>query len=84
MLKVDSSTKAVSQVVKRVSPGEGPHAGSPITFANALAVAADGTVYFTDTLDVPPLPPAKPGGPWDIRGSAFFSLDAVRILQTSF
>eukprot|EP00884_Botryococcus_braunii_P010043 jgi/Botrbrau1/1903/Bobra.0005s0018.1 len=33
-------------------------------------------VYFTDTVDVPPLPPAKIGGAWDIRASAFFALDA--------
>jgi hypothetical protein len=59
-----------------VDIADGPTKLTPVMFANAVAVVDD-AVYFTDSDSYPPLPPIKPGGPWD--GVTAFGLNTFTV-----
>jgi len=60
----------------RVSPGAGPGAGTPILFADGLALARDGAVYFTDAVALAPR--RLPSGGYDAMGVAAEALLTAR------
>jgi sugar lactone lactonase YvrE len=54
LIKLHTATTRVEVLANRVSPSSPLQPGSPINYANDLDVGPDGTVYFTDSVDVSP------------------------------
>lgn len=54
LLKYDYSTRDVTLLATHVSSGSRIDPGSPITYANDLAIARDGSIYFTSCTGVTP------------------------------
>lgn len=54
LVKYDYSTAEVTLLASRVSDSSPIDPGSEITYANDLAIAADGKIYFTSCSDIVP------------------------------
>jgi sugar lactone lactonase YvrE len=63
LLKLHSGSGMLEVLATHVSPDSPLHPGTPITYANDLAVAPDGAIYFTSCSNVVPARNAK--GFWD-------------------
>jgi sugar lactone lactonase YvrE len=54
LVKYDYSTSEVTLLASRVSDSSAIDPGSEITYANDLAIASDGKIYFTSCSDIVP------------------------------
>ena len=69
LVRLDAHTRNVTVVTSRVSLGGGRGAGTPIDFANDVAVKSNGMVYFSESANG--IVPAKgPDGVYDALGAA--------------
>lgn len=76
LVKLSSADGTISLLATHISASSPEGAGEPITYANDLDVAADGTVYFTSCTDI--VPPLNAAGFWDTYAAWFASLMQVR------
>lgn len=72
LLKYDYTSGVISLLATHVSWNSPINPGTPITYANDLAIAADGTVYFTSCTDI--IPPLNALGFWDTFRAWFLGL----------
>ncbi|KAK9845730.1 hypothetical protein WJX81_000750 [Elliptochloris bilobata] len=68
LVVVDRSSRRTAVLSARVSPGAGPHAGTPIMLADDLDIAGDGTIYFSDATAF--APPRQVDGSYDAMAPA--------------
>lgn len=72
LLKYDYSTGDVTLLATHVSSSSHIDPGSTITYANDLAIARDGSIYFTSCTDI--IPPLNAMGFWDTYRAWFLGL----------
>jgi hypothetical protein len=54
LIMLEAGTNKVVILTNRVSTSSPLHPNSPLTYTNDLDIAPDGTIYFTDSVDVHP------------------------------
>lgn len=75
LYKIEKETKRVIQLAARISPESAIGNGTEILFANAVDIAKDGTIFFSDATNIPPFRIGKHR--WD--GFAPSTLNAFQV-----